>query len=181
MPGFRLRHHAGLADVTQTIRAVGDADRRVEQAERLPRHRGALDGAPRKRSRQGPRPRTLVVFGRENFALRGIYASGGVGFIHDMLTIAGGDNVFADVKREAVQATTELILARRPDVILELRADPMTPDEEDEASGHVEPLSAVPAVAPRRVHIITDPRTVIPGPRVADGVELIAERLHPAA
>jgi hypothetical protein len=29
-----------------------------------------------------------------------------------------------------------------------------------------------------RVHIITDPRTVIPGPRVVEGVEVIAERLH---
>ena len=42
-----------------------------------------------------------------------------------MLTAAGGDNVFADTKREAVQATTELIIARAPEVILELRADPM--------------------------------------------------------
>ena len=81
--------------------------------------------AVRTLNRSRSRPRTLVIFGRDAFALRGIYASGGIGFVHDMLTAAGGDNVFADVKRKAVQATTELIIARRPDVILELRADPI--------------------------------------------------------
>ena len=82
------------------------------------------------------------------------------------------------VQREAVQATTELILARRPDVILELRADPMTPDEERKEAATWNQLASLPAVRAKRVHIITDPRTVIPGPRVADGVEVIAERLH---
>ena len=34
-----------------------------------------------------PRPRTLLVFGRDALALRGIYASGGFGFLHDMLDV----------------------------------------------------------------------------------------------
>ena len=62
----------------------------------------------------------MLVFGRERRALRNIYASGGRGFLHDMLEAAGGDNVFSDIDRESVQATAELILARKPDVILEL-------------------------------------------------------------
>ena len=75
------------------------------------------------RARAGTaRPRTLVVFGRERLALRGLYASGGIGFLNDMLDVAGGTNVFADVKVQAVQASTEQILAQRPDVILEVRA-----------------------------------------------------------
>jgi iron complex transport system substrate-binding protein len=121
----------------------------------------------------------LTVFGRERLALRAIYASGGVGFIHDMVTIAGGDNVFADVKKEAVQATTELILARRPDVILELRADPLTPDEVRAEIATWARLPSVPAVRGGRVHLISDPRTVIPGPRVGEGVEIIERTLHP--
>ena len=36
------------------------------------------------------------------------------GFLDDMLRVAGGDNVFADIQREAVEASTELILSRRP-------------------------------------------------------------------
>ena len=42
-------------------------------------------------------------------------------------------------------------------------------------------LSSVPAVRTGRVAIITDPRTVVPGPRVAEGTELFARALHPEA
>jgi iron complex transport system substrate-binding protein len=170
--------HAGLADVTETIRSVGARIGRGEAAQKLAGDIEAKIAALRTRYATGARPRTLVVFGRERFALRGIYASGGRGFIHDMLTVAGGDNVFADVQREAVQATTELILARRPDVIIELRADPMTAEAERKEVTTWNQLASLPAVRAKRVHIITDPRTVIPGPRVVEGVEVIAERLH---
>jgi iron complex transport system substrate-binding protein len=170
--------HAGLADVTDTLRAVGARIGRAEQARVIATEIESKIAALRKRYASGARPKTLVVFGRENFALRGIYASGGRGFVHDMLTVAGGENVFADVDREAVQATTELILARRPEVIIELRADPMTAEAERKEVTTWNQLASLPAVRAKRVHIITDPRTVIPGPRVVDGVEIIAERIH---
>ena len=176
IPAYSYRH-AGLADVTQTLRSVGERIGRKREADRLASGIESQLAVLRKRFGAGSRPRTLVVFGREPFALRGIYASGGRGFIHDMLTVAGGDNVFADVPREAVQATTELILTRRPDVILELRADPMSAEEERKERATWNQLPAVPAVRAGRVHIITDPRTVIPGPRVVAGVEIIADRL----
>lgn len=170
--------HAGLADVTTTIRdlgaRIGYGDRGRELAGRIEKQLADI----RARVAGRPRPRTLIVFGRDSYALRGIYASGGQGFIHDMVSLAGGDNVFADVKREAVQATTELILTRRPEVIIELRADTLTPQQEEKELTVWNQLSSVPAVRDRRVHLIVDARTVIPGPRVADGVETIAARLH---
>ena len=62
------------------------------------------------------------MFGREPGSLRNIYASGGRGFLHDMLDAAGGEDVFSDIQKESVQAATEMILARAPDVIIELDA-----------------------------------------------------------
>lgn len=166
--------HAGLRDVTATLRSVGNRIGIAARAAKLATDIESRIDAIRRVSALGPRPRTLIVFGRENYALRGIYASGGQGFVHDMVTAAGGQNVFADMKREAVQATTELILARRPEIILELRADPIGPDEEKKELAVWRQLASVPAVANRRVHIIADPRTVIPGPRIVEGIEVIA-------
>ena len=40
---------------------------------------------------------------------------------------------------------------------------------------------SVPAVKAGRIAIITDERVVVPGPRVAEGTELIARALHPEA
>ena len=100
--------------------ASGSARRRRPTRSRGRSSAGSTASAGRSQDR--PRPRTLLVFGRERLALRGLYASGGIGFLNDMLDVAGGTNVFADVKNQAVQASTEQILARRPDVILETRA-----------------------------------------------------------
>jgi iron complex transport system substrate-binding protein len=180
IPTFVYKH-AGLADVTATIRQLGQRVGRGEAAGRLVRRIDEALEDIRRRVAGRPRPRTLLVLGRDALTLRGIYASGGVGFIHDMLSAAGGDNVFANVRQESVQATSELILSRRPEVILELRPGTMTPGmlEGERAVWRV--LTSVPAVRTGRIAIVTDPRTVVPGPRVAEGTELIARVLHPEA
>jgi len=172
--------HAGLPDITATLRELG---------ERVGHGREAADvavaierriAAVRKRVANLPHPKTLIVFDRETLALRGIYASGGVGFIHDMVDAAGGTNVFADVKQQAVQATTELILARRPEAILELRGDPVAPDIRSKEIAVWRALGSLPAVRNNRVYFIDQQMTVVPGPRVADAIELIAKTLHPS-
>ena len=173
--------HAGLADVTSTIRSLGertgDASRAQQLADRIER---GIDGI-RARIKDRPRPRTLLVFGRERLSLRGIYASGGVGFLNDMLDVAGGTNVFADVKMQSVQASAEQILARRPDVILEARAtNSAFPSGDRQAELDAwKPLSTVPAVRSGRVHFLFDDRIVIPGPRVVEGTMTMAKALHP--
>ncbi len=172
--------HAGLADVTATIRALGRRVGRPDDASALARRIETRLAAVRARFAGRPRPRVLVVMGREPRALRGIYASGGIGFIHDMLEAAGGTNVFADVRKEAVQATAELILARKPDVILELRADSLSPELVRQETDVWKAWSGVPAVKNGHVYLIADDRTVIPGPRVAEGVEIIAGALDKA-
>jgi iron complex transport system substrate-binding protein len=177
VPAF-VYAHAGLADVTSTMREVGARVGAAERANALASDIERRIEAVRKRFAGKPGPRTLVVLGRDAFALRGIYASGGIGFIHDMLTAAGGTNVFADTKREALQATTELVLARAPDVILELRGDPIDAGIEAKELRVWDALASVPAVRNRRVHIVADARTVIPGPRVADAVEVLSKALH---
>lgn len=171
--------HAGLADVLVTLREVGERVGHAREAADLSRSIEARLATVRARVGGRPRPRTLIVFDREPMALRGIYASGGIGFIHDMIDTAGGNNVFADVKQQSVQATTELILTRRPDAILELRGDPVAAEMKSKEIGVWGALSSLPAVRNARVYFLDDQMTVVPGPRIADGVELIARTLHP--
>ena len=173
--------HAGLADVFVTLQQVGERVGHARAAADLARSIQSRLDAIRRRVAGRARPRTLVVFDREALTLRGIYASGGVGFIHDMLGAAGGDNVFADVKQQSVQATTELILTRRADAILELRGDPLTADMKLKEMGVWRALASLPAVRNSRVFLLDDQKTVVPGPRVAEGVDLIAHTLHPDA
>jgi iron complex transport system substrate-binding protein len=172
--------HGDLAGVMTTIRALGARLGHPETAERVA---GELEGslsAIRKRVAGRPRPKALLVFGRDAMALRGIFASGGVGFLHDMLEIAGAQNVFTDVKRESVQTTTELVLQRAPEVILELRPS-VEADQINAERAVWNALVAVPAVRLGRVRILTDPALLVPGPRVAQATELMARTIHPEA
>jgi len=174
-----IYRHAGLSDVTRTIAEVGARVGHSAEATALVTKIDAQLADIRARVADAPRPKTMLVFGREIGALRGIYASGGIGFLHDMLVAAGGDDVFADVKRESVQATTELILARKPEVILEVRSGPAELGTLDAERALWKALSSVPAVRNGRVYFVVDPRTVVPGPRVAEATELLARALHP--
>jgi iron complex transport system substrate-binding protein len=173
--------HAGLPDVMTTIRSLGSRTGHEQQAREVASaiERGIED--IRRRVQGRPKPRTLLVFGRERLALRGIYASGGIGFLSDMLDVAGGENVFAKVKQQAVEASTEVVLGQRPDVILEVRASASALPSGDRASelNVWRALGSVPAVRNDRVLFLTDDRIVIPGPRVVDGTELLARALHP--
>ena len=180
IPTYDYRH-AGLSGVLATLRGLGARVGREEQATRVAESIQQQFDNIRRRVAGRPRPKTLLVFGRESMALRGVYTSGGVGFLNDMLIAAGGENLFGDVRRESVQATSELILARKPDVILELRAEPMTEERREAEIDVWRRLTSVPAVRSNRIYFITDPRTVVPGPRVAEGTELIARVLHPEA
>jgi ABC-type Fe3+-hydroxamate transport system substrate-binding protein len=175
--------HAGLPDVTATIRALGERTGDSAKAGELARRieRGLDEIRQKLEGRQ--RPRTLLVFGRERLALRGIYASGGVGFLDDMLKIAGGTNVFADVKMQAVQASTEQLLAHRPEVVLEIRAkNSAFPTGDLQSELNVwKVLGSIPAVRDNRVLFLFDDRIVIPGPRVVEGTRAMAEAIHPGA
>jgi iron complex transport system substrate-binding protein len=178
VPMFKYEH-AGLADVSTTIRSLGARLERGKEAAVLA---GRLEyelSAVRKQVAGRPRPRTAVVFDREPGALRGIFASAGVGFMHDMLETAGGDDVFGDVKRQNVQATVEILLSRAPEVIVEVHGgDPWPADRIARERNVWNALTSVPAVRTGRVHILVDDRLSIPGPRVAEGARLLAGVLH---
>ena len=96
-----------------------------------------------------------------------------------VLTAAGGVNVFADVPRESVQATSELILTRRPDVILEVRATALGAELGATPDGAWQTLASVPAVRDQRILVLVGDRFVVPGPRVADAIAEMARALHP--
>ena len=145
-----------------TIRAVGarigSAVRAGEVASEMERSLADV----RARTAGLPHPATLLVFGRDPASLRNVYASGGSGFLHDMLEIAGGRNVFAGVKQQAVQASTEMLIASRPEVIVELLyGDSLKNADLAKELGAWDALASVPAVRLHRVVALTGDEFVV--------------------
>ena len=179
IPMFHYQH-AGLPDITRTMRLLGQEVGRADEAARLVDQIQTGLADVRRRVAGTARPRTMIVFDREAGSMRGAYGSGGIGFLHDMLEVAGGENVFADVKRQSVQATSELVLTRKPEVILELHSGAPWDDahlaREQAVWGA---LKSVPAVRNKQVYILVDEKLSIPGPRVVEAVRVFAKILHP--
>ena len=172
--------HGGLTDTLSVIRELGARTGHATDAERVASEIEERLADVRVRTSGRTRPRVLLVFGREPRSLRNIYASGGFGFLHDMLEAAGGDNVFADVRRESVQLTSEAIVTAAPDVIIELTYDDrMTPDTQAAEIAVWNRLPAIPAVRNKRVHFLLGNQFVVPGPRLAEATAEIARALHP--
>ena len=180
--GLSMFHyeHAGLADITATMRRLGERIGRTDGAER---EAGRIERelADVRRQLAGlSRPRTALIFGREAGALRGVFASGGVGFLHDMLDVAGATDAFGDVTRQSLQVSVETLLARAPDVILELRPSEGWSVERLARERAVwNSLTSVPAVRDGRVYILADDLLLVPGPRVVEAVRMMAGVLHP--
>jgi iron complex transport system substrate-binding protein len=174
LPIFKYQH-AGLADVMKTMRMLGTRIGRAQEADReATRIERELD-AVRASAAGRPRPRTALVFGREAGALRGIFVSGGVGFLHDMIEAAGGANAFGDVRQQSLQASAELLIARAPEVIVELRPDEKwSEDRLRQETAIWKGLPSLPAVRSGRVYILADDRLLVPGPRVVEAVRMIA-------
>jgi iron complex transport system substrate-binding protein len=174
--------HGGLDALFQTLRELGAATGRTAEAGRTASQiRQQLD-AVRARVRGRPRPRVLLVFGREPQTLKQLYVSGGAGFLHEMLEIAGGTNVFADVGRESVQPSHETLLTRAPDIVLEIRATrPVAAADVARERAAWATLPSIPAVRSGRIHFLNGEYLVVPGPRVGLATEAFARALHPEA
>jgi iron complex transport system substrate-binding protein len=179
IPTFDYRH-GGLDHIFVTMRQLGQRTGHITEANAIVAEIEARINAVKTRVAGKARPRTLLVFGREPKTLRNIYVSGGSGFLRDMLVAAGGQDVFEDVGRESVQATTETILIRAPEVILEIRSQniPVGPELDEEIASWSR-LASVPAVKNRRIYLLGGQQMTVPGPRVADGIERMARVLHP--
>jgi iron complex transport system substrate-binding protein len=174
--------HGGLADIFPTFRALGELTGHQAEAERAIADIERRLTAVRDRVKDRPKPKTLLVMGREPQSLRQLNASGGRGFLHDVLELAGGRNVFGDIDRQAVQASTEMLIARAPEVIVELHYSREMKDEEIEAERRIwRRLSVIPAVKARRIHLLVGDHLVVPGPRIAAAAEEFARAIHPEA
>jgi iron complex transport system substrate-binding protein len=178
VPTFRYRHQ-GLQDIVQTMRSLGTRIGATREADAAAGRIEARLAEVRRRVEGRPRPRTLLVFGREPGSLRRIQASGGYGFLHDLLELAGGGDVLSDFQRQSVEMSTEMVLARAPDVIIELQyGDSPRRDQIDAETRVWDALPSVPAVRRKQVHLLVGDEFVVPGPRIAQAAERFARVLH---
>lgn len=122
------------------------------------------------------RPRVFLVHSRETGNLGSFYSGGGKSFFNELIEIAGGRNIFGDVDDDSIQPALEEILARQPEIIVELlpssknKANQMEQRRDDWNA-----LNTLPAVRQRQVHVLVGDYLLLVGPRLHLAAKRFAE------
>lgn len=166
-----------LADVWRDVRRVADAlgvpERGVQLVSRL---RQRMSAVAARCAARGPRPRVAMIEWIEPLMAAG-------NWMPDLVTLAGGINLFGEAGRHSPWMTWEALVASDPDVIVVSPCGfglERTRSEMPALTGRAE-WPALRAVAARRVYL-ADGNAYFhrPGPRLVESLEILAEMLHPA-
>ncbi|MFP5288769.1 MAG: ABC transporter substrate-binding protein [Thermoanaerobaculia bacterium] len=114
----------------------------------------------------GPPLRVMMVVGRQAGRFGDMVIAGKGTFLHELLERLGAENALADAPGLYPQIGLEEVVGRAPDVILELRVDPPTPELVASLRDDWQALSQIPAVRNSRVDVLAGDYTLIPGPRL---------------
>ncbi|MEU8521452.1 ABC transporter substrate-binding protein [Streptomyces sp. NBC_01216] len=107
------------------------------------------------------------------------FTAGGTGIGNELITRAGGRNVFADLGKPFGDATWEQVVARRPDVIVIYDYGSTTVEQKKKRLLQDPALQDVPAIRNRRFAVLPLSDAVL-GVRVPAAVDKLAAQLHPA-
>ena len=155
-----------IEGVLESISAIGAIVGAREGGLQLTDKLRARISAIETRIAQSARPSVFVILGTEP-----LITAGGGSFINDIVSRAGGRSISAGVSGDYPQYSLETAMAQQPEVIF-LQAG---------GSELPELLKQTPASHAGRVYHLDDDLLLRPGPRVVDGLEQMAARIHPEA
>ena len=176
---------ANLAGIYESIRRIGRAAGVPARSDALcARMRADLD-AIRARVAPFPRRRVLFLVGRTPGRIEDLIAAGGASHLNELIEIAGGENIFAASVAAYGKLPLEELLARNPEVIVDMGEMSETVGVTEEQKRAVVALwnryPALAAVHERRVYAVASDIFVVPGPRVVDAARALARMFHPEA
>ena len=130
--------------------------------------------------RSHQRPAVFWILSREP-----LMSAGGGTFVSEAITLAGGNNIFDDAQEQWPLVSPEQVLLRKPDWVLlgnDMAGSGAPSASGMDASGLLQGsplLQNLGAVKQGRVAVVNGDFVYRYGPRLADGVVLLAKILHP--
>jgi iron complex transport system substrate-binding protein len=168
IPVYLVDPH-GIAGILHSITSLGQATGREAQAtaliarleQRIAVVRASVKGKP-----------IIAVF--EPISYDPVITIGKGSFITELIEIAGGRSITADINQEWPHVSMEAVVARAPEALLLIRGGHITIDMLKDRPG----WDVLPAVRARRVYYV-DNRVEFPSPVAIDALEDLARQFHP--
>lgn len=173
----------GLTKMFNSFQQVGDATGASVRAKQLTDSTKRQLETIRARASKAKPTKVMFVVGRAPNGLDGLMAVGHGSYLNEIIEIAGGINIFSDAKAGYVKISLEEVLARNPDVIIDMgdMSDTVKVTEAQKQSVGAlwNRMGSIQAVRARRVHAVASDIFVVPGPRVVDAANEFLRMLHP--
>jgi iron complex transport system substrate-binding protein len=160
-----------IDDIFQSIIKIGSITGKKELAvlktkelrERMKRITSRVKGLPRRR--------ILYLIWHQP-----VMTAGGNTFLNNLIWLAGGESISRDIKQNIVQLSREEIIKRDPEIIF-------LPDFKDKKTvkEFLQKCEMLTAVRNGAVYSLNEDLILRPGPRIVDGLELMAKIIHPEA
>lgn len=177
--------HTTISDIYSSITAIGRAAGVPRRARKL--NESIQSKLDRIRRRTAPLPRVSVMFviSRIPGTLEGLMVVGKASYLNKLIAVAGGVNVFRDAPTPYPKVSLEEVLARNPDVIIDMGEMADTGGVTEEHKRRVVKLwrryPNLRAVRRGTIYVVASDVFVVPGPRMVEAARRFARLLHPEA
>jgi iron complex transport system substrate-binding protein len=165
-----------IKDISDSILKIGGALGKEEKANKLIENLYSnLEEIKTRVVKNTNSKKVLFILGRNPGTLEDIYVIGKRGFIDEIITLAGGENV-VKTDRFSIKISKEAIISLDPEVIIEVNPEKI---DKNEVLKLWEGLKEVSAIKNKEFYIITDTTLLHPSQRITEGARILAEILHP--
>ena len=168
-----------FASITEIGRVAGVEDRADGLCQKI---RGKLSEIQSKAAER-PRRRMMFIVGRTPGTIEGLIAVGSSSYLNELIAIGGGANVFEQASAPYPKVSLEEILARNPEVIVDMgdmaKTDGVTEEQKRNVARLWGRFPSLAAVKRKGVHGVASDIFVVPGPRMVDAALAFARMLHP--
>lgn len=168
-----------LPDIPAAILILGRILEAESRAEQLSRTIELELEAVRALTSSFPRRKVFITLGHTPGDLTGLMTSGPGTFLHELIAIAGGENIFSDAAGLYPQISKEALVIRQPEIILEIFPDGISEGNRALLRQDWNRMATLPAVKNGRIYYLTDDFILIPGVRIGQTARKFAALFHP--
>lgn len=170
-----------LKDIPEAIFSIGRELNAEKRAAKLAKEVEDSLEAVKTKIRGLPTRKVFLTLAHTPGDLTGLMTTGPGTFLHELIEIAGGENIFSDVSGAYPQISKESLIKRQPEVLIEALPGGVSERKLKLLRKDWERLSMLPAVKRGKIHFLTDDFLLIPSVRIAKSARRFAEIIHPEA
>ncbi len=162
-----------MRGIVASIRKLGEATGATVEAEKIAIEMERRISDVEKRVAALPKLHVLYVL-----QTAPLITAGRNTFINDLVLLAGGQSISGNESADYPQLSRETAIARRPEVIVAPASHGTELVREEDL---LRDFSVTPAVKNRRIVRVNPDWVDRPGPRIVEGLEQLAQGLHPSS